>query len=388
MTFAALWQEVQDANPELAAVAAESVMAAGNEVQAALRPNPQLQIMSDYLGAPAREETVAVAQTIELGGKRAARMALAGRLRDLAGGLIAQKRAVLRATLRQAFFELLAAQARVDLAAETLALTRQDVDSVRQQIEAGRLPAVAATRTDIELTNAVLDTARARASLARNQRHLAALLGDRARSVTVAGSLADLHVLPPLSVLEDALPSAPALTTASLETARRAAQTDVEATHRYGDLTLTVGLRYLSEVHEPAAVLSVSVPLPFSDRNQGNLARAQGAAEQAAALERAMEIEVARDLDDAYQRYDTAVQATMRIADTIVPAAEHTLAVTIRGFKLGKFGLIELIDARRTLLAARTQLIDARLEAQSAISDVSRVLGDERLADAAETKQP
>ena len=88
LTFAALWQEVQDANPELAAVAAESVMAAGNEVQAALRPNPQLQITSDYLGAPAREETVAVAQTIELGGKRAARMALAGRLRDLAGGLM------------------------------------------------------------------------------------------------------------------------------------------------------------------------------------------------------------------------------------------------------------------------------------------------------------
>lgn len=388
LTFAALWQEVQEANPELAAVAAEDMMAAGDEAQAALWPNPQLQITSDYLGATAREETVAVAQTIELGGKRAARMALAGRQRDLAGGLIAQKRAELRAELRRAFFELLAAQARVELAAETLVLARQDTDSVRRQIEAGRLPEVAATRAAIELTNASLEEARTRAALARHRRRLAALLGDAARPVTVAGSLASLPVLPPQSVLEDALRHAPALATAGLETARRAAQTDVESSHQYGDLTLSAGVRYLSEVHEPAGMLSVSIPLPFSNRNQGNLARAQGAVEQAAALERAVEIRLARDLDDAYQRYETAAQAATRIADTIVPATETTLAATSRGFKLGKFGLIDLIDARRVLLAARTQLIDARLEAQSAISDISRVLGNERLADAPETMQP
>ena len=388
LTFAALWQEVQEANPELAAVAAEDTMAAGDQVQAALRPNPQLQITSDYLGAAAREETVAVAQLIELGGKRTARMALAGRQRDLAGGLIAQKRAELRASLRQAFFDLLAAQARVDLATETAILARQDADSVRRQIDAGRLPAVAATRADIELTNAKLETTRAEAARAREQRRLAALLGDSARRVTVAGSIANVPPLPPLPDLEEALRSAPALATAGLETARRAAQTDVEASQRYGDLTLTAGLRYLADVREPAGMLSVSIPLPFSNRNQGNLARAQGAAEQAATLERATELELSRELDDAYQRYQTSTQAANQIADSIVPAAESTLAATSRGFQLGKFGLIELIDARRVLLAARTQLIDARLAAQSAVSDVSRVLGDEHLVDTQETSEP
>lgn len=388
VSFAALWQEVQEANPELAAVAAEDLMAAGDETQAALRPNPQLQITSDYLGATAREETVAVAQLIELGGKRAARLNLAGRQRDLAGGLIAQKRAELCASLRETFFELLAAQARVELAAESLVLTQEDADSVRRQIKAGRLPAVAANRADIEMTNATLAAARARAALNREQRQLGALLGDPARRVLVTGSLASLPTLPALTVLEDALSVAPGLKTASLETARRMAQSEVEASHRYGDLTVSAGMRYLSEVREPAGMLSVSIPLPFSNRNQGNLARAQGAVQQAAALERLMEIELERDLYDAYQRYQTAVQAAMRIADTIVPAAETTLAATSRGFKLGKFGLIELIDARRVLLTARAQLIDARLEAQSAVSDMSRVLGDESLADASEITQP
>lgn len=387
LTFAALWQEVQEANPELAAVAAEDAMAAGDETQAALRPNPELQITSENLGARAREETVAVAQTVELGGKRTARMSLARRQRDLAGGLLAQKRAELHAALRQAFFGLLAAQARVELAEEALSLTRQDADSVRRQIDAGRLPTVAATRADIELTNATLETARVRAALARDQRRLTALLGDSARPVTVAGSLARLPDLPSLPVLEDALRGAPARAAAALETARRAAQTDVEASHRYGDLTVSAGLRYLAEFREPAGVLSLSIPLPLSNRNQGNLARAQGAVAQAAALEHAMEIELARDLDDAYGRYQAAAQAATQIADTVLPAAETTLAATTRGFKLGRFGLIELIDARRVLLAARTQLIDARLEAQSAISDVTRVLGDERLADALETLQ-
>jgi cobalt-zinc-cadmium efflux system outer membrane protein len=381
VTFAALWQEVQDVNPELAAVAAEDAMAVGDETQAALRPNPELQITSENLGTNAREETVAVAQTIELGGKRAARMALAGRQRALAGGLIARKRAELRAELRQSFCELLAAQARIELANETLALTHRDADSVRRQIEAGRLPDVAALRAEIELTNATLEAERARGALTREQRRLAALLGDPARRVAAAGSLADVPDLPPLAALQEKLHGAPALTAASLETARRAAQTSLEDTQRYGDVTVSAGMRYLSEMREPAGVLSVSIPLPLSNRNQGNLARAQGAVEQAAALERATELQLARDLDDAYLRCATAAQAATRIESTVLPAAEMTLAATSRGFALGKFGLIELIDARRVLLAARVRLIDARLDAQSAVTDMSRVLGEESFAD-------
>ena len=378
-SYAELWQEAQSAHPALAAAASETSMATGDGIQAALRPNPTLQLSTENLGTGLREDTLAVAQTVELGGKRAARMALADRQMALAHGRLAQTRAQLHADFRQAFVELLAAQARRALAERGLALTERDAASVRQQIAAGRLAQVAAARADLELTNARLQASRARSDLKRAQRRLGAVVGNPARAVAVAGELGALPRLPALSALEAALSSAPALAAASAETARRAAQIRLEQTERYGDLTLSAGVRYVNELHDPAGVLQLSVPLPLANRNQGNLARAQGAAEQAAALEQATRLELARDLEDAYLRYQAAAHSVAEIRASVEPAARSTLNALRRGFELGKFGLMELLDARRMLLQTRGQLIDAMLEAQLAATDIVRTLGDEHV---------
>lgn len=380
-SFDALWQELQNANPALAAVAAERALAAGEEIQARLRPNPQLQLSTENVGVSAREDTLAIAQTMELGGKRAARIALASTQRDLARALLAQKRAELHAELRAAFYGLLGAQARLALAEDNLALARQDADSVKHQIAAGRLAPLTATRAEIELTNARLLAVRERTELRRAQRSLAALLGNRSLKLTVVGALDILPVVPPLDMLRQSLRMAPALAAATLETTRRGAQVHVEESRRYGDLTVTAGLRYMNELRQPAGVRMVSIPLPLSNRNQGNVAQAQGAAEQAAALERATELELAHDLDDAYLRFELAASCAADISKTVQPAAQATLDATSRGFALGKYGLIELLDARGVLLQSRSRLIDAQLDAQSALTDLVRVLGDERIAE-------
>ena len=158
-----------------------------------------------------------------------------------------------------------------------------------------------------------------------------------------------------------------------------AAQIRLEQTERYGDLTLSAGVRYVNELHDPAGVLQLSVPLPLANRNQGNLARAQGAAEQAAALEQATRLELARDLEDAYLRSQAAAHSVAEIRASVEPAARSTLDALRRGFELGKFGLMELLDARRMLLQTRGQLIDAMLEAQLAATDIVRTLGDEHV---------
>jgi cobalt-zinc-cadmium efflux system outer membrane protein len=378
-SYAELWHEVEAANPVLAAAVSATGMAAGDGLQAALRPNPVLQLSTENLGTGQREDTLAVAQTIELGGKRAARIALADRGMALAEDQLALARTALRADFRQAFVELLAAQERLTLADESLALTELDANSVRQQIAAGRLARLAAARVGLELSNARLEAGRARSDLKRAQRRLGAMLGSPSRVVAIDGKLGALPSLPALAELEAALPAAPALAAASAETARRAAQIQLERAERHGNLTFSAGVRYMTELNDPAGVLQLSVPLPLSNRNQGNLARAQGAAAQAAALEKATHVELARELEDAHLRYEAAAHSVAEIRTSIEPAARGTLDSLRRGFELGKFGLTELLDARRTLLRTRRQLIDAMLEAQIAATDIMRALGDEHV---------
>ena len=92
-TLARLWHDAQVSHPQLAAAAAGRGIAQGESIQAALRPNPALEIASENLGSGQREETLSVSQTIELGGKRAARMALAAHGSTVVESEVVAKRA-------------------------------------------------------------------------------------------------------------------------------------------------------------------------------------------------------------------------------------------------------------------------------------------------------
>lgn len=374
-TLAALWHDAQASHPQLAAAAAGRGIAQGESMQAALRPNPALEIASENLGSGQREETLSVSQTIELGGKRAARMALAARASTVVESEVAAKSAAIYAELKQAFVETLAAQSRYQLAVASQVLAQRSALSIDRQIEAGRLARVASTRARVDVANANLGVARAKSALTRTRMKLAVASGSPHRSMVADGALEPLPALAPLVELEARLETSPLLLVSRHETARRAAEVGVESSRRRGDLTVNAGVRHLSGSDEAVGVLSIAIPLPLTDRNQGSVLRAQSAAEQAASLERATYVSLQAELHDAYSRYANAVATAATVRDDIVPAAAAALADTERGFSLGKFALADILDTRRTLLEAQLQLVDALAEAHLAEAAVSRVLG-------------
>ena len=374
-TLATLWHDTQASHPQLAAAAAGRGIAQGESIQAALRPNPALVIASENLGSRQREETLSVSQTIELGGKRAARMSLAARGSTVVESEVAAKRAAVYAELKQAFVETLAAQSRYALAESSRDLAQRSALSIERQIEAGRQAKVASTRARVDVANANLGVARARSDLARARKKLAVASGNPQRIIVADGVLESLPVLPPLAELEAQLETSPVLLVARHETARREAAVGVESSRRMGDLTFNAGVRHLSGSDQAVGVLSIAIPLPLTDRNQGSVLRAQSAAEQAASQERATYLTLQSELHDTYLKYETAVATVATVRDDIVPAASLALADTERGFSLGKFALADILDTRRTLLQAQLQLVDALTEAHLAEVAVNRVLG-------------
>ena len=374
-TLATLWHDAQASHPQLAAAAAGRGIAQGESIQAALRPNPALAIASENLGSGQREETLSVSQTIELGGKRAARMSLAARGSTLVESEVAAKRAAVYAELKQAFVETLAAQSRYELAVSSRDLAQRSALSIDRQIEAGRQARVASTRARVDVANANLSVARAKSELARARMRLAVASGEPLRTIVADGALESLPELAPLAELEARLETSPLLLVARHETARREAEVGVESSRRMGDLTLNAGVRHLSGSDEAAGVLSIAIPLPLTNRNQGSVLRAQSAAEQAASQERATYLTLRSVLHDMYFKYASAVATVATVRDDIVPAASAALADTERGFSLGKFALADILETRRTLLQARLQLVDALTEAHLAEVAVTRVLG-------------
>jgi cobalt-zinc-cadmium efflux system outer membrane protein len=59
----------------------------------------------------------------------------------------------------------------------------------------------------------------------------------------------------------------------------------------------------------------------------------------------------------------------------VLPAARETLDAMSRGYALGKFSLLDVLDAQRTLFERQSQYVQALTDAHFAYADIGRLVG-------------
>ena len=59
----------------------------------------------------------------------------------------------------------------------------------------------------------------------------------------------------------------------------------------------------------------------------------------------------------------------------VLPGAQAAFDAATKGFELGKFAYLDVLDAQRTLLQARAQYLRALADAHRSITDLDRLLG-------------
>ena len=117
------------------------------------------------------------------------------------------------------------------------------------------------------------------------------------------------------------------------------------------------------------------MPLPFFDRNQGGIQEAIDRLRQAAHEQEAASARVTVALADAYRALATAHDDAGAIAVDLLPGAQRTFDAIDTGYRLGKFGYLDLLDAQRTLVSAQRQHLGALADYHKAAADVERLTG-------------
>ncbi|MDQ4397524.1 TolC family protein, partial [Pseudomonas aeruginosa] len=148
-------------NPELAAVGRETEIASGARQQAGLIPNPDLSWSVEDTRQGNRQTSVSIAQPLELGGKRGARVEVAKRGSEIAWTQLEVRRAELRAQVRGAYYAALTAQERVRLAKTSLDLARRALQAADRRVKAGSISSVERVRAQVLADNAQLDLSQA-----------------------------------------------------------------------------------------------------------------------------------------------------------------------------------------------------------------------------------
>jgi len=381
-------------SPELASFAWEIRARESAAIQAGRLPNPVADLLFEDLGAGraadesgtvGAQATLQLSQLIELGGKRAARRTLAGLDRDLAEWDFEAARIDVLTRVTAAFLNVLVSQQTVALTERTRALVEQVDRTVRTRVEAGVVSPIEQTKAGVALAMTRIDEQRAERSLAADRTALAVLWGHpSALFASAEGDLLSPPPLPAFDTLVQHVAQNPEVARWVTEIARRDAARALESARGVPDVTVTAGYRRLTEVDSNAFVIGASVPLPFVGRNRAGVQAAAQRVAQAREEERSARARITTLLAAAYRDLAVAHDEAAALAGAVLPGARSAFAAVEEGYRLGRFGYLEVLDAQRTLVTSETQNLRALADARKAAAQVERLIGVP-LADAAST---
>ena len=365
-------------SPELAAFNFELRAAEARILQAGLRPNPELSLdienptgSGPYKSGDQMENTLALSQLIELGGKRPARIQEAEAGRAVVGWEYQVKRVEVLKTTTFAFIDALAAQRRLELAEEVVKVSDEAVKLTEQRVGVGKASMVEAIRAKVAVSSARIEIEQARRDIATARGNLAAQWGARKADFgEVRGDLDRHQPGPSLQTLRQRLLGNPDLARWTAEREKREARLAREQTLARPDITLKAGPRMEGKGEDATFVAGFSIPLPFSNRNQGNIAEARANLAKLDEEKRAAEARAFAALNEAYQKLTGASREIDILEASVIPGAQDAEKQLNDGYAAGRFTYFETLDARRTLNAARVQQLRARADFQKARAEL------------------
>jgi cobalt-zinc-cadmium efflux system outer membrane protein len=363
-------------NPELAAAAHEIAARDGVVLQAGLLPNPALAFTAEDVSLEDYSTSLQLSQLVELGGKRRARVGAAIAGRELAELELAVRRNDLLAAVTKAFVDVLGAQERRTLAQENLDLAERFAATVSRRVDAGKVSPVEATKVSVDAATARIELEQAERELTAARKLLASYWGDADMASTrVVGELAATSdSFPPLEDLRARLRDNPAWQLQDKAIAERQALVDVEQTKRTPDVTVSAGVKRFPDLDENALIFEAAVPLPLFDRNQGNLREAEARLTKSTSEQQAAQVAMISELNQTYESLRAADREVTLLRTEVLPAAESAFAAAGKGYELGKFGFIDVLDAQRTLFQNRALYLRALVNHQRLTTDLERLI--------------
>jgi cobalt-zinc-cadmium efflux system outer membrane protein len=343
--------------------------------QADRLPNPELSYLREGREAGTRTTTLQINQSIELGHKRRARVALAQEAAGLARIESQARQQDIRADVIAAYHDVLIAGHRLALAQALTDLAARTVDVAGKRVAAGKISPIDETRARLAAVDATTAFTQATATLAIARTKLGALIGRPAHAVALVDDSDRLPDFEPLAALLARADASAAVRRARGQFAARQAQADVERAARVPDVTVSVGTKRDDQIGRRQAVVGLSLPLPLFNRNEDALRAALRRTDQAGDELAAAQVETAAALTAARTRYEAARSEVLLLRRDVVPNAQTAYEQTLKGFEYGKFSFLDVLDAQRTWFQAQTRQWDSLESAWRAWADIERLAG-------------
>ena len=369
-------------NPELASFAKEVRVREGVKIQAGKFRNPELAVESEDINANTRPNTRAAqfttirfSQLIELGGKRSARINAASIGQELADRKYESKRLELIARVANVFTKVLAGQERLRLAENNMQLAQKVVTSATKRVEAGKAPPIEETKAKVAFSTTGIELEQTRRDLVAARKQLSLLWGNPSPQFKeVLGDLESRIEIPTFEVLEQRIHENPIVLHSIKNIEQHKALLEIERLRRIPDITVGAGIRRYTQADETTAIVNVSIPIPLFDLNQGNLQTANQRIGKAIDEQAATDLQLRSELIRAYEDLLAAQNEIKVLHDEVLPGARSSFDIANKGYELGRFSFLEMLDAQRTLFQNQVLYIRALTNYHRLINEIERLI--------------
>jgi cobalt-zinc-cadmium efflux system outer membrane protein len=382
-------------NREIQAARRAQEAARADTVIAGQAPNPTLSLQTLNINQQrgigpggirdkSVDTSVRIDQLIERGEKRELRQAAAQRIEAASDADFADIRRQQRLVLRNAYYDLALAQEKSAVLADTAGLFARSLDAAELRLKAGDISATELARLKVDALRAINDARAAEADLARAQLALFYIVGSG--DPTQPGAV----VINPLAIrAADAWPqpdSDPVPTGVSQDVIEKrpdvqAAQARVEAFERSRELArrlrtrdISVGVQFEHFPNGPtdgtgnSYGVGISIPLFLRHAYGGEIRRAEVDYDAARdSLERVRAV-AAGELGRAASDLKSSADRVRRYSGGLLTQAKRAADAAEYAYKNGAIGIMDLLDARRTLRAIQIDAVTAQSDYAKALA--------------------
>jgi len=391
LTYEEYMKNVREKNIEYIVEKYEVSIAEANAQAAKVFPDPELSVSyedyEDWDLETGRGYAAELDYTLELGGKRRARMAVARSEQQMTEALVADFFRNLQADATLCYLETLM-QKQLTALAQSSWQSMRDLargDSLRHAL--GEIAEVDAMQSRLEATTMMTDYIQAELEYKNMLSDLAVFEGGAAAIDSVA-DVGATHALPLQknynlqTLIEQAQDNRADLKAAIRGKELSAANTRLAKANRVIDLGLNVGFAHVIERNVEGEApgfrhvsAGISIPLKFSNRNKGELRAAQFAERQAEAQFDAVLLQIRSEVVQAYNNYISAFRQAELYQNSTLADAASILEKKKYSYARGETSLLEVLDAQRTANEVYQSYYEALYNANASLVELCRAVG-------------
>lgn len=365
-------------------------IANANAQAARVFPDPELMFMygdnQDRTLQLGRTYEASLGYTLELGGKRRARIDLARSEAALTDALLEEFFCNLRADATLRYLTAIRQKQLLEVARSSFEQMRllAQADSVR--LAAGEITEADARQSRLEAATMHNNVLRGEVELRNAMVEISLLQGNT--GLGIADSLAERLNYVKRDFDIDRLIAHALDNRADLKAAMQSADVSqrnlkLAKANRIIDLGLNLGIGHNTDARNEIAPVpkfnrvtaGVSVPLRFSNFNKGAIRAAEYNVHQREAAYQAAEMQIRSEVIRAYNSYIASVRLVEQFSAGMIADAEAILASRITSYHRGEASLLDVITARLTLNSTHESYYHTLYDSMDALTELERCCG-------------